>query len=129
MDSDTNVITGYYKDLFVENTKDKNKVMRAFFQYVLGRNPSYKDYAMLFKLIKDFGYEIIFDVFVDLRYSDVDFNDKFWGLVIWKCKDIMKKGIDHSIPDLKDVLKDFTITDKIKRKEILSGFPEFGKQS
>lgn len=108
--NDTGVIVNFYKQLN-SGEEDRTKVMRSFLLYILERKPEQKDYAMLFKLIKDFDYDIAFDALVSAHYSTVDFSGNFWGYIITICKNLMKETITENTDDVlakrtKDLITD-----------------------
>jgi hypothetical protein len=90
--SDTGILLNYYKQLSSPES-DKNKVIRSLFTYVVDKKPSNGEYAMLFKLVKDFDYFIVFDALVSARYSSVDFSGSYWGYIFTICKNLMKESI------------------------------------
>lgn len=88
---ESGVVTNYYKQLQIPNQKDKT--IKAFFQYVLERKPSSQEYAMLNKVVKDFDYDIVFEALLSTRYSTVDFETNYWGYVVTVCKNILKESV------------------------------------
>lgn len=123
------VITNFYKELSgAVDSKERNKVLKALFLYVLERKPKAREYSMLFKLIKDFGHFIVFDALVSARYSTLEWSGNYWGYLIAICKNLMKEHIDseqESMINVTDELynqfKDFHVDDIERRREILSG--------
>lgn len=91
--TETGIISSFYKDL--HNSNDKNKIIKAFFLYVLERKPAANEYAMLQKLIKDFDYDIVFEALLSTRYSAVDFNENYWGYVFTVCRNILKESVSN----------------------------------
>lgn len=99
MNEQTGVITNYYKQLNSPN-EDKNKVLKAFFQYILERKPEGREIMMLQKLIKDFDYQIVFEALVSLRYSSVDLSANYYGYLIAICKSLLKESITETQDDI-----------------------------
>jgi hypothetical protein len=105
---DTGVILNFYKQLNSEN-QDKSKVMKSFLLYILDKKPESKEYALLNKIIKDFGYDISFEALVAVRYS----NEFSWGYVIAVCKNLLKQSIKEDSND-EDIRKTEAILLNIK---------------
>lgn len=102
------IITNFYKQ-FVHQDADKTKILRALLAYVLEVKLESKDYAMLSKLIKDFGPDIVFDSLVSFRYSNVDQSKNIWGYLTTICKNTLKNSViesndDKLIEETKDLL-------------------------
>lgn len=87
----TGIINSYFKQLQIPAQKDKT--IKAFFQYVLERKPSSSEFAMLNKVVKDFDYDIVFEALLSTRYSTVDFETNYWGYVVTVCKNILKESV------------------------------------
>lgn len=85
--NETGVITNFWKQL--STSDDKNKVMKAFFPYILERKPETKEIIFLNKLIKDFDYTIVFDALVALRYSGIELTS-YNGYLFSICKNLLK---------------------------------------
>lgn len=127
--SEDGVITNYYRQLILAEGKEKNKVIRAMFQYSLGRKPNPSDYGFLFKLVKDFGYELVFDALVSFSYSAIDKTGNVRGYLATICRNKMLE-VEQEARDEKIKLKteelvnriiNFKIKDKEKRAELLKG--------
>ena len=130
MEETTGVLRGFYKTLLTsENDTEKNKILRAMLQYVLERKPTTKEYAMLFKIVKDYGYDIAFSALEFLRYSNADLSKNYWGLMVWKCRELLRSSTDEMLVDnrLQDVIKEynaFRIDDIEERREKLGSLYE-----
>lgn len=106
--TETGIILNYYKQLSAPES-DKSKIIRSFYTYVLDKKPSNSEYAMLFKLVKDFDYSIVFDALVSARYSAIDFSGNYWGYIVTICKNLMRESLtddsdSQSVEDTKKLL-------------------------
>lgn len=91
--NETGIVTNFYKQL--QDSDDKQKIIKAFFLYILERKPDGKEYAMLQKLVKDFDYDIVFEALLSTRYSNVDFAGNYWGYVFTVCRNILKESVSN----------------------------------
>lgn len=88
---ETGIISTYYKQLQIPEQRDKT--IKAYFQYILERKPLSSEFAMLNKIVKDFDYDIVFEALLSTRYSNVSFAENYWGYVVTVCKNILKESV------------------------------------
>jgi len=96
------VITDFYQRLRESKNLERNKIMREYLAYILQRKPTPNDYKMMFKLIGDFGYELVFGALLDFSYSSVTSEGQFWGYIIGICKNrLNEKLASEEVDDYK----------------------------
>jgi hypothetical protein len=101
---ETGVILNFFKELNREGA-DRRSIIRALFLYILERSPSQTEIMMLYKLIKDFGYSIVFEALVTSRYNNINFESNYWGYIITVCRNLVKESVTE---DNDDTLKRHT---------------------
>lgn len=125
------VLIKFRNQLLGNNSLDKRKIVQAMFSYVKQKELSSTDYSMLNKLITDFGYEILYNALVSVRYSELRFTDSYWPYIIAVCKNILL-DTEYNVDELlatrtQDLLKELQTTTQIdaeKRKSILEDMYE-----
>jgi len=78
------------------NDVERNRALRPFLTHILGRTAKTNDYKMMFRLIKDFGHEIVFQSLLDFSYSSVEPEGNFWSYVYAICKNKLKESTQES---------------------------------